>query len=308
MDKQKHIKTLMVAGMLGMTLILSGCSDYKPPVTENKTPASAVKNGEVKLEYEIVKRDVNDATTDYVKEANTKGQGLLETAANMPLFKEEKLKALISSGLDENIIKDITRKIYKDEIKNDSRLDRISLTIYDNKEYVETNANYVGFSYWEKSDKTLDENDKDVIINGKINWSYINVDAGNKRKCISASDVSDLERKIYYRESAINYLFDNADISFEEKEQKTYSKLSKEFNLPEDQLRAIVTKVNYANLTDFEMQVYNALEKKYDDWNVSGKMTSPAISEGFRQEVAKQFKVSTDEAMGIYSHAYNCVQ
>lgn len=52
MGKSKQAKTLAVAGLLGAVFLLSGCADYNPPVSQNKTNSvsTASNTKEVKSE------------------------------------------------------------------------------------------------------------------------------------------------------------------------------------------------------------------------------------------------------------------
>jgi PBP1b-binding outer membrane lipoprotein LpoB len=296
---------LTIVSILGAVFLLSGCSDYNSPASQNKNnPTNIAKSEEKNIKYEIVKKDINDATTDYAKEANAKGQGFVKTAVNMPLFKEEKLKVFISGNINEETVKEAMRKIYEDEIKNDSRLDRIYVTAYDNKDYIETNSNYVTHSYWEKSDKALDENDKDTIVNGKINWSYINIT--KSKNFIPSNEISDQERKLFYRYWKL--LSDSPTLAIADKEgrekqkQSIYEKIGKEFNITSDEVNVAVERVTKSIPSELEKQVSNALQKRFDARTDRGEYSSDANEKADELVIAKEFKISLDDVDAMYAH------
>jgi hypothetical protein len=196
------------------------------------------------------------------------------------------------------------RKIYKDEVENDGRLDRVYVTAYDNKDYIETNYNYVTHSYWEKSDKELDEKDKDTIVNGKITWSYINIT--KSKNFILANDVSDQERKLFYRYWKL--LTDSPTLAISDKEgrekqkESIHEKIGKEFGITRDEVNVAVEKVTKSVPSELEKQVSDALQKRFDARTDRVEYSSDASEKADGLVIAKEFKISLDDVDAMYAH------
>lgn len=253
------------------------------------------KNDGMSIDVERMKRTYSGADITALQKAlNNK---------SLIVSKGETLHIVIERANNEDLLRKTVEKIIQTESANDKDIDEIGIYVFDTESEAENINDPVASVKWapEKyiTEKIAKENTRD---NYSLNFLHLQLrDYSNPSEA-----VTDNERKIFYRYFALSkgfpiLAFDDKE-GREKQEQSVYKKLEKEFNLSSGEASTIVEKVGKSVPSDFEIEVANTLQNKFNARSDRGELSTSADEKADNLAVAKQFNISADNVSGIYTH------
>lgn len=136
-----------------------------------------------------------------------------------------------------------------------------------------------------KANKTTDKNDESSVSNPTATVQ---------------SAATDEEREIFYKYSEYWWNLPTVPLGDKSRHIKAISLTAEEFNISTDEAEKIYQKVNNAKLTDKEIEIYEALERKLDEAIDNTPLGKATDEKAVNSEVAKQYGISTGKLHAIY--------
>ena len=119
---------------------------------------------------------------------------------------------------------------------------------------------------------------------------------------ISASEVTDSEREFLYKYLEFYRSLPTKQIEDQSNHNTAISLIAKENQITNEKAEQIFQKVSNSKPTDKELEIYNAYDEKLNTAIDKAKTSELIDEDTIRDQVAKQFNISTSKLQGIYTH------